>query len=84
VQEVEALVVGEEGIGAVVEEEIDDVVVATLCSPQNGCRDSIAALCVDGCAGLDEEVAESVVIVDGGPLLMVSLGHAKILFDTHM
>ena len=68
VQEVEALVVGEERVGAVVEEEVDDVVVAALSSPQDGCRDSIAALCVDGCAGLDEEVAEGVVVVDGRPL----------------
>jgi hypothetical protein len=77
VQEVEALVVGEERIGAVVEEEIDNVVVATLCSPENRCRDGIAALCVDGRAGLDEEVAESVVIVDSSPLLMVSLNILK-------
>jgi hypothetical protein len=69
VQEVEALVVGEQRVGAVVEQQVDDVVVAALSSPEDGCRDGIAALCVDGCAGLDEEVAERVVVVDGGPLL---------------
>ena len=83
-QEIEALVVGEERIGAVVEEKIDDVVVAALCGPEHGCRDSIAALCVDGRAGLDEEMAERVVIVDSRPLLIVSPEHAPTLFDTHM
>lgn len=68
VQQVEALVVGEERVGAVVEEEVHDVVVAALCSPQDGCCDSVAALCVDGRAGLDEEVAEGIVVVDCGPL----------------
>ena len=72
-QEIEALVVGEERVGAVVKEEIDNVVVATLRSPEDGCCNGIAALCVDGRTGLDKEVAESVVIVDGGPLLTVSL-----------
>ena len=33
VQEIEALVVGEERVGAVIEEKIDDVVVAALSSP---------------------------------------------------
>jgi hypothetical protein len=62
------LVVGEQRIGAVVEEEVHDVVVASLCSPQHGCCNGIAAFCVDGCAGLDEEVAEGVVVVDCRPL----------------
>lgn len=74
VQEIEALVVGEERVGAVVEQEVDNVVVATLRSPEDGCRNSIAALCVDGRAGLDEEVAERVVVVDSRPLLIVSPG----------
>jgi hypothetical protein len=73
VQEIEALVVGEERVGAVVEEKIDNVVVAALCRPEDGCCNRIAAFCVDGCASLDQEVAESVVIVDGSPLLAVSL-----------
>lgn len=67
-QEVEALVVGKERVGAVVEEKVNDVVVAALRGPEDGCCDSIAALCVDGCAGCDEEVAEGVVIVDSSPL----------------
>jgi hypothetical protein len=68
VQEVEALVVGKERVGAMVEEEVDDVVVAALRGPEDGCRDGIATLCIDGCAGLDEEVAEGVVVVDSCPL----------------
>jgi hypothetical protein len=68
VQEIEALVVGEERIGTVVEKQVHDVVVAALSSPQDGCCDGIAALGIDGCAGLNKEVAERVVVVDGGPL----------------
>ena len=68
VQEVEALVVGEERVGAVVEEEVDDVVVAAFGGPEDGGCDGITALGVDGSARLDEEVAEGVVVVDGRPL----------------
>jgi len=68
VQQVEALVVGEERVGAVLEEEIDDVVVASFGGPEYGRCDGISALCVDVCAALDEEVAEGVVVVNCGPL----------------
>ena len=93
VQEIEALVVGEERVGAVVEQEVDNVVVATLRSPEDGCRNSIAALCVDGRTGLDKEVAESIVIVDGGPLQQVSsrsfsshlvCAHVAVLCPAHL
>lgn len=72
VEEVEALVVGEKGISAVVEQQIDDVVVAALCSPEYGCCNSVPPFGVDGCAGLDQKVAECVVVVDGSPLLLSS------------
>jgi hypothetical protein len=68
VQQVEALVVGEQRVGAMVEQQVDNVIVAALRGPEDGCRDGIAALSIDGCAGLDEEVAERVVVVDGRPL----------------
>lgn len=68
VQQVEALVVGEQRVGAMVEEQVDDVVVAALRGPEDGRRNGVAALCVDRGAGLDEEVAEGVVVVDGRPL----------------
>jgi hypothetical protein len=67
-QQVEALVVGEERVGAVVEQEVHDVVVAALCSPEHGGRDGVTAFCVDGRAGLDQKMAEGVVVVDGRPL----------------
>lgn len=67
-KEVEALVVGEERVGAVVEEEVYNVVVAALCGPEDGCCYGVAAFCVDGGAGLDEEVAEGEVVVDCCPL----------------
>lgn len=68
VEQVEALVVGEERIGAMVEEQVDDVVVAALRSPEYWCCDGVAAFCVDRDAGLDEEMAQGVVVVDGCPL----------------
>jgi hypothetical protein len=68
VQQVEALVVGEERVGTVVEEEVYNVVVAALSCPEDGRCDSISAFCVDGGTCLDEEVAEGVVVVDGRPL----------------
>jgi hypothetical protein len=68
VQQVEALVVGEERVGAVVEEEVDNVVVAALSSPEDGCCDGISTFCVYWGAGLDEEVAEGIVVVDSCPL----------------
>jgi hypothetical protein len=67
-QQVEALVIGEERVGAVVKEEIHDVVVAALRSPEHGSRNGIATFRIDGRAGLDEKVAEGVVVVDGRPL----------------
>jgi hypothetical protein len=72
VQQVEALVVGEEGVGAVLEQQVHNVIVAALGRPQDRRGDGIAALCVDVCAAGDEEVAEGVVVVDGGPLGRVS------------
>jgi hypothetical protein len=68
VQQVEALVVGEKRVGAVVEEEVHDVVVAALCGPEHGSRDGVSAFCIDGRAGLDQKVAEGIVVVDSRPL----------------
>ena len=68
VQQVEALVVGEERIGAVLEQQVDDVVVAAFGGPEDGRGDGIAAFGVEGRAGLDEEVAQGIVVVDGRPL----------------
>jgi hypothetical protein len=45
-------------------------VAVALRSPEDRYRDGIAALSIDGCAGLDEEVAERVVVVDGRPLFV--------------
>lgn len=73
VQEIETLVVGEEGIGAVLEEEVHDVVVAPFCGPEDWCCDCVAAFCVYGGARLEEEVAEGVVVVYCGPLYNVSV-----------
>lgn len=68
VEQIEALVVGEEWVGAVFEEEVYDVVVAAFGGPEDGRCNGVAAFGVEGCARLDEEVAEGVVVVDRGPL----------------
>ena len=73
VEEVEALVVGEEGVGAVLEQQVHDVVVAAFGGPEDGRSDGIAAFGVERRAGLDEEVAERIVVVDGGPLFTSQL-----------
>lgn len=52
VEEIESLVVCEERIGAVLKEEVYDVVMAFLRSPENWCRNSISSLCVYVCARL--------------------------------
>lgn len=67
-QEVEALVVGEKGVGAVVQEQVHDVVVAAFGGPEHGGCDGISAFCIYGGAGLDQEMAEGVVVVDCCPL----------------
>jgi hypothetical protein len=68
VQQVETLVVGEERVGAMLKEEIDDVVVTSFRGPEYWCCDCISAFCVDVCAALDKEMAEGVVVVNCGPL----------------
>lgn len=67
-QEVEALIIGEERVGAVFEKQVDDVVVASFRSPEDWCSNSIAALRVDVGAALDKEMAERIVVVNCGPL----------------
>lgn len=67
-EEIEALVVGEERIGPVLQEHVYEVIVTFLRGPEDGSSDGIAAFCVHIGAALDEEVAERIVIVNGGPL----------------
>lgn len=67
-QQIEALVVGEQRVRAMLEQQVDDVVIAALRSPQHGGGYGVAAFGVDGGAGLDQEVAQGIVIVDGRPL----------------
>lgn len=51
-----------------VKQQVYDVVIAAFRSPQDWCCAGFAAFRIDRCAGLDEEMAESIVIVDGRPL----------------
>lgn len=71
------MIVGEEGVCAVLEKEVHDVVVAALRSPEDRRCDGVAASSVDVGAGLDEKVAESVVIVDRRPLRQLSVSWSQ-------
>ena len=68
-QEVEALVVGKQRIGAMLEQQVDDVVVASFRGPQDWRCNGVSSFRIDRGAVLDEEVAQSVVIVNCSPLL---------------
>jgi hypothetical protein len=68
VKEVEALIVGEERVGPALEEEINDVVMALLCSPQDRCSNRVSSFGIYIGAVLDEEMAKCVVVIDRGPL----------------
>lgn len=55
--QVKALIVGKQRIGAVLEQEINDVVVAVSGSPKNWCRVYVASLRVHIRAGSEEKLA---------------------------
>lgn len=67
-KEIEALIVGEERVGPVLEEEINDIVVALLRSPQDRCSNRVSSSCIYIGTILDEKMAKCVVVVDRGPL----------------
>ena len=69
VQEIEALVVGEERVGAVVEQEVDNVVVATLRSPEDG---------LDGGA-VGRGLADA-----GVDCSKLAVGHSQAIWCAHM
>jgi len=68
VEKIKTLIVGEEGISAFLEKQINDIVMAFLCSPEDRGSYSISAFGVDVSPFFDEEVAKSKVVIDGGPL----------------
>lgn len=83
-EEVEALVVSEKWVCAVFEKEVHDVVVAAFGGPEDGRSNSVAAFGVEGCAGLDEEVAECIMVVNGCPLHMCQQhAHARYIYSEH-
>lgn len=55
-EEIEALIVGEERIGAMFEQKVDDVVMATFRGPQDRRCYRIPSLCVYICAILNQKV----------------------------
>ena len=67
-QQIEPLVVCEQRIGTMLKEEVHDVVVAPFRSPQYRSCNGITTFRVHVGAVLEEEVAESIVVVNGGPL----------------
>lgn len=68
VKRVVALGIGNEGVGAVLQEQIDGVVVASLSSPLERSRDGFAALPVHLGAMFDKELAHGILVVDCSPL----------------
>lgn len=81
-EEVKALVVSEERVGAVVEQQVDNIVIAAFRSPKDRSCNGIAALCIDRSSSLDQKVAEGVVIIDSSPLWQESVpafGHDRIV-----
>lgn len=67
-KKIKALVVSEERVGTILEKQIDDVVIAPFRSPEDRSSHRVSAFGVDIGPLLDEEMAKSVVVVDGGPL----------------
>lgn len=56
-EKVEPLVIGEERVGAILEEKVHDVVITSFGGPKDWCCDSVAAFRVYICAILEEEMA---------------------------
>jgi len=69
VESIVSLLVGDERVGAVVKEKIDDVVVTALSSPLEWCCDRVAAFPIHFGSMVDEELAHGILVVDGRPLL---------------
>lgn len=67
-QEVVALVIGDQGIGTVGQKQRDNVQVAFLRGPENWSRERVPTSGVDRSPGLQEEVTEGIVAVDCSPL----------------
>lgn len=68
-QKIVALIVFYQRIGTVLEKKGHDLEVEALARPKDWSSLRIAAFGVDICAGLEKEMAEGVVAVDGSPLL---------------
>ena len=84
VQEIEALIVGEQRVRAMLKQEVYDVIVASLSGPEDGCCDSVSSFSVDVCAALYQEMAQGVVVVDRGPLSLLTCRLSRSAEDTHV
>lgn len=62
------MVVGEERIGAILEQQVNNIIVALLRGPQDRSGNGISSFCVYVGALLDKVMAKCVVVVDRGPL----------------
>lgn len=65
--------IGDEGIGAMLEEQVDCVVMTALGSPLQRCCDGLATFSIDLCAMLDQKFAHGKLVVDRGPLCSGSI-----------
>ena len=75
VENVIARSVQNEGISASLQEKVDDIVMTSLRSPHRWCSMRLSSSCIDIGAGLDEELACRILIVDCRPLSQRKLAH---------
>lgn len=83
-EDVVPLDVGQEGIGPVLEQEVDDVVVTALRRPHRRRRDRLASLRVHIGAGVEQELAHGVLVVDSGPLEKFQTESAELVLESRV
>ena len=68
------LPISEKRVCAVLKQQVDNVEVASLCSPHSRSSNGLAAFCIDVGAGLDKVFTERIVVVDCSPLPICKRG----------
>ncbi len=67
-QDVVPLNIGQEGVCSVMEEQVDDIVMTPLGCPHGRCSHRLSSSRIDIGARFEQELAESVLVVNRGPL----------------
>lgn len=71
VEDVVALTINQKRVGPSMKQQVHDIVMALLSSPHSRRCARLSTFGIDICAGLDEELACCILVVDGGPLLRI-------------